>query len=223
MARCGGEGVRNPWLSQIGHAVLGVRDHTAVGVRRLAAVLVATACVLGSARLWSDALAPAAVPFVEPLASGGGPLNPLIAAPRTVVIATDAPPVRHVAPKVMRQTHTKAAPVATPRVEVVASAPAAAASAPHAAATTAPAPKTPKVQPLKAKPSKIQPPAAPTATPKPSPPPAVAASAPVDQVAAAPAAAPPVEPPAQPSETRPGHGYGDKNHAHSGPPGQQGS
>ena len=190
-------------------------------------MLVATACVLGSARLWSDALTPAAVPFVEPLASGGGPLNPLNPVPRTVVIATAAPPVRHVAPKVVRQTHAKATPAAAPRVKVVASAPAAAASAPQAPATTAPAPKTPKVQPPKAKPPKVQPPAAPPAVPKPSPPAAVAASAPVVQVAAAPAAAPvpapPVEPPAQQSESRPGNGYGDKNHAHSGPPGQQGS
>jgi hypothetical protein len=33
---------------------------------------------------------------------------------------------------------------------------------------------------------------------------------------------PSVEPPGQ-SDSRPGHGYGDKNHDHSGPPGKPGS
>jgi hypothetical protein len=183
-------------------------------------VLVATACVLGSARLWSDALTPAAVPFVEPLVSGGGRPN---AAPPTVVIATAAPLVRHAAPKVVRKPHAKAvAPaVAIPRVKVSAPAPAqaAAASAPQTPPKTAP----PPVQPPKAKP-----PVAPPATaPQPSPPAPVAPSAPVVQIAAAsppaPPATPPVEPPAQQSDSRPGHGYGDKNHTHSGPPGQQGS
>ena len=183
-------------------------------------MLVATACVLGSARLWSDALTPAAVPFVEPLVSGGG--RPNAAAPPTVVIATAAPRVRHAAPKVVRKPHAKAvAPVAIPRVKVTAPAPApaAAASAPQAPPKTAPAP----VQPPKAKPPVAPPPTA----PQPSPPAPVALSAPVVQIAAAsppaPPAPPPVEPPAQQSDSRPGHGYGDKNHTHTGPPGQQGS
>jgi hypothetical protein len=179
-------------------------------------VLVAAACVLGSARLWADALTPAAVPFVEPLTSSGSPLNAL---PRTVVVATAEPRVRHGAPNVVRRTHAKAAPVAIPRAKVSAPAQAAAASTPQTPPTTAP-----PVQPPKAKPP-VTPPAA---APQPSPPAPAAPSAPVVQVAAAsappPPAPPPVEPPAaQPSDSRPGHGYGDKNHTHSGPPGQQGS
>jgi hypothetical protein len=35
-------------------------------------------------------------------------------------------------------------------------------------------------------------------------------------------APPTVEPQAQAPESRPGNGYGDENHSHSGPPGQQG-
>src|SRR6476469_7669446 len=58
-----------------------------VGTRRLAAVLVAAACVAGSARLWSDALTPTASRFVEPSAQGGGSS----ALPQTVIVAAAEP------------------------------------------------------------------------------------------------------------------------------------
>src|SRR6476469_6712937 len=91
-----------------GHAVLGVRDHMSVGTRRLGAVLVAAACVVGSARLWSDALTPAAVPFVQPLASGSGLRA---AAEPTIVVAAPAPRVSPLPAKVAPKAPVKAVPV----------------------------------------------------------------------------------------------------------------
>ena len=90
-------------------------------------------------------------------------------------------------------------------------------SAPPAARpSTPPAKKKPPKSGRRPKP-KPQPPSAPgppaPPAPAPVPPPALPPPPP-------PPAAPPPPPPAR-GETRPGKGKGDKNHVHTGPPGQQ--
>ena len=66
----------------------------------------------------------------------------------------------------------------------------------RAGGAATPPPPTPPAPP--------PPPPPPSPTPPPSPP----------------AAPPPPPPPASPTSTRPGHGYGDGNHTHTGPPGR---
>jgi outer membrane biosynthesis protein TonB len=85
----------------------------------------------------------------------------------------------------------------------------------------APVSSRPSTQPAKAKPTKSRPkpkpqPPAPPAPPAPAPPPPPPAPPPPP-----PPAGPPPPPPSVRGETRPGKGRGDKNHVHTGPPGQQ--
>jgi hypothetical protein len=70
---------------------------------------------------------------------------------------------------------------------------------------TPPPPTQPVAAPVEREPASSPPPA----TPPPATPP--------------PVTPPPVTPAVEPPETRPGHGYGDQNHVHTGPPGKQGA
>src|SRR5262245_36922889 len=86
--------------------------------------------------------------------------------------------------------------------------------------TTAPAPPAPpppawRVKPKPPHKGRPKPPPAPP-PPRPNPPPPPPAGPPP-----APPPAPPPPPPPVTVETRPGNGKGDKNHVHTGPPGQQ--
>jgi hypothetical protein len=196
-------------------------------MRRLAAVLVAAACVVGSARLWSDAMTPKPVPFVEPFASG----TPLSAGPQSVVVTAAEPRAGRRSPKVVQQAPVQTALVARGPFRVVR--PSSAAPASQNPAKTVHVPQPPKVTSPTA-PSTPPTPTPPTPTPptpapatpapstpatQPSAPAAAAPSAPRAPAAAAPAA--PAPSPARPSGSRPGHGHGDKNHNHSGPPASQ--
>jgi hypothetical protein len=78
-------------------------------------------------------------------------------------------------------------------------------------APTPPATTQPVAAPVDREPASSPPPA----TPPPATPPPPVTQPPVTQ--------PPVTPAAEPPETRPGHGYGDQNHVHTGPPGKQGA
>lgn len=97
----------------------------------------------------------------------------------------------------------------------------------------APARSRPSTHPAKAKPTKSRrkskpkapapprrpnppPPPAPPPPPPPQPPPP-----PPQPIPPPPAGPPPAPPPVAGGETRPGRGRGDRNHRHTGPPGQQ--
>lgn len=94
--------------------------------------------------------------------------------------------------------------------------------------SAAPAPERRSKHPVRSKPTKDvqkrrpKPPAPPRRpnppppAPQPPPPPA-----PPPPPPAPPVAPPPPPPPVAPVETRPGRGLGDRNHRHTGPPGQQ--
>jgi hypothetical protein len=87
----------------------------------------------------------------------------------------------------------------------------------------APPPTRPKPPPApKPRPAPKPAPAAPPPAPTPPAPPVAVAPAPPEP-AAPPLVPPPAEPAATPpndGSTRPGNGYGDPNHEHTGPPGQ---
>jgi outer membrane biosynthesis protein TonB len=93
--------------------------------------------------------------------------------------------------------------------------------------SAAPAPVRPPAHPVRAKPPKSgrkprpkPPPPAPRPNPPPPPAPQPPPPPPPPPVAP-PAPPPPPQPPPPPIETRPGRGRGDRNHRHTGPPGQQ--
>jgi hypothetical protein len=84
--------------------------------------------------------------------------------------------------------------------------------------TTPPAPPVPPTSPPAPPTAPPAPPTTPPTTPpSATPAPPVTFEAPPPEPPAAPPPAPGVSPPAQ--TTRPGHGYGDTNHVHTGPPG----
>jgi outer membrane biosynthesis protein TonB len=90
----------------------------------------------------------------------------------------------------------------------------------------APVSSRPPTEPAKGKPTKSRPKPKPKPKPKPQPPapPAPPAPAPPPPPPAPSPPPPPAGPPPPPpvrGETRPGKGKGDKNHVHTGPPGQQ--
>lgn len=141
------------------------------------------------------------------------------------------PPVprAHAKPKIVTSSRS-----ATPKTEVVVYRPTPPAPgqtppsvAPAPVRPKAPAPKKPA--PKKPTPNAPVPPAPPTTTPAPTAP---SPQAPVPTPVAPPVVTVPVETPEQPAAppppspppslapaTRPGHGYGDTNHVHTGPPG----
>src|SRR5439155_10229813 len=198
-----------------------------VGTRQIAAVLVASACVAGSVRLWSGALTPEQVPFVEPCL----PESPLRVAAESVEVA---PSVQRL---LLRPSRPSRAALKTARPQAVAvsvprsvsrtrspapspQTPPRPSRSPEPSPVPAPTPKpTPKPTPTPAPtPAPPTPAPAPTPTPAPTPAPAPAPTPPVVASVTPPVTPPPPPPPDQ-SQTKPGHGYGDKNHDHSGPPG----
>jgi hypothetical protein len=193
------------------HAVLGMRNDRFMGTRRLAAVLVVAACAVGSARLWTDALTPAAVPFVEPFSTPGGSN----AAPKIIVVTATEPRAGGRFPKVVRKTTASSA--RTSRIVIVKT------PIPSVAPTQTPAeprPQTPaKPVPIPRPPKAIPPvvtPAPPAPAPQPpAPQPPPVAAAPIVLVAA-PVAAAPAAPGAPPPQSATGHGHGDKGHGDTG-------
>jgi outer membrane biosynthesis protein TonB len=88
----------------------------------------------------------------------------------------------------------------------------------------APVSSRPSTEPAKGKPTKSRPKPKPKPKPQPPAPPAPPAPAPPPPPPAPSPPPPPAGPPPPPpvrGETRPGKGKGDKNHVHTGPPGQQ--
>jgi hypothetical protein len=81
-------------------------------------------------------------------------------------------------------------------------------------------PSEPAHHPSAPPPSSPPPPSPPPPSPPPSSPPPPSTPPPSPPPTSPPPTSPP--PAAQTPPTRPGHGYGDKNHVHTGPPGHQG-
>jgi hypothetical protein len=186
-------------------------------MRRLVAVFLAAASLFGSSRLWADALTPERVPFAEPFASGAQSV-----APSVVVVAAPAPHASRPRPKAVPNRHARAvaastivAPTLLTRV----------ATQKRRVPTPPRTTPRPKAAPKPASSPQPTTPAPATPTPAPVTPATTAASAPapVTTPPPVPPAPPAVEPAAQPPESRPGNGYGDQNHSHSGPPGQPGN
>ncbi|HEY2373253.1 MAG TPA: hypothetical protein VGH82_12040 [Gaiellaceae bacterium] len=192
-----------------------------MGPGRFLVLLAGTAASVGGATvLWVSSLSPHDVPFVAPV-------HPAQVQREEPVVATPLPaPHVFVEKKVKHAHHVAATPVTAPVATPVV--------VPHV---------TPVVQhvtpppPSKPKPTPVVPPT-PVPTPTPTPTPTPAPTPPPVSVAAPPAAAPvvvtatppptdttPTAPPPPPTTTtddnsKPGNGYGDKNHDHTGPPGQ---
>jgi hypothetical protein len=179
-----------------------------MGPGRFLVLLVGTAASVGGATvLWVSSLSPHDVPFVAPV-------HPQQVQHEQPVVATPLP-----APHVVLKKTVK--------------------HPPHVAVTHAPAPVVAPVvrhvttpAPSKPKPTPVVPPT-PTPAPTPTPTPAPAPPAPVvTPVAVAPTTTTtttttqtPPSPPPPPTTTpddnsKPGNGYGDTNHDHTGPPGQ---
>jgi len=191
-----------------------------MGVGRILLLFMGTAASVGGATvLWVSSLSPRDVPFVAPA-------HPQKVQREEPVVATPLPPPRVVLKKKVKHTPPVAAkpvtvPVPTPAV------------APHAApvvrhVTPAP-PRKPKpvVPPAPAPTPTPVPTPAPTPTPTPTPAPATpVVAAPVVTATQPPTETTPAAPPPPPPTTtpddnsRPGNGYGDENHDHTGPPGQ---
>src|SRR5690348_14504533 len=182
-----------------------------MGAGRILLLFAGTAASVGGATLlWVSSLTPHDVPFVAPV-------HPRLVQHQAPVVATPLP-ATHVAvnkkeKRTPRVVVTPAvAPVVVPRVTPVV----------HPVTATVPKPKPVTKRPTPA-PTPVPTPApAPTPTPAPTPPattPVVtAASPPVDTT---PPTAPPPPPTTTPDDnSKPGNGYGDKNHDHTGPPGQ---
>lgn len=189
-----------------------------MGAGRILLLFVGTAASVGGATvLWVSSLTPRDVPFVAPV-------HPRLVQRQTPVVATPLPKPRVVVKKVKHAHHVapKPAPVATPVV------------VPQV--TPVVRHVTPPPPPSKPKPKPVVPPAptpAPAPAPVPVPPPApatpvpapvvTAAAPPVETTTASPPPAPPAPPPTTTTDdnTKPGNGYGDQNHEHTGPPGQE--
>jgi len=188
-----------------------------MGAGRILLLFAGTAASVGGATvLWVSSLTPHDVPFVAPV-------HPRLVQPEAPVVATPLPVPRIAVKKKVKhppKVVTKK-PVVVPRVTPVVR------------------PVTPQPRPPKpvAPPAPTPPPApvptptpapapAPTPTPAPAPPvvtPVVTATPPPAETT--PTASPPPPPPPPPTtmpddNSKPGNGYGDKNHDHTGPPGQ---
>jgi hypothetical protein len=187
-----------------------------MGVGRILLLFVGTAASVGGATvLWVSSLSPHDVPFVAPV-------HPQLVQHQVPVVATPLPaPPTVIKKKVKHAPHVAAKPAAVPVAPKVT----------PAVRHVTPAPPT--------KPKPVVPPApAPTPTPSPTPTPTPTPAptpAPTPPVAAAPVVttttpptettpttpAPPPPPTTPPDDnSKPGNGYGDQNHDHTGPPGQ---
>jgi hypothetical protein len=183
-----------------------------VGAGRILLFVGTAASVGGATVLWVSSLTPRDVPFVAPV-------HPRLVQHEQPVVATPLP-VPHVAvKKKVKRVHrvlAKPVPVPAPTPVVV----------PPVTTPPPPPPKpAPKPKPAPAPTPVPSPPPAPTPppTPAPTPPPAAPVTPPTTTVATAPPPPPETTPtptPPPPDNSRPGNGFGDKNHDHTGPPGQ---
>lgn len=189
-----------------------------MGPGRFLVLLAGTAASVGGATvLWVSSLSPHDVPFVAPA-------HPQLVQHEQPVVATPLPTPHVVLKKKVKHVAAKPAiaPVSTPVVVQHVT--------PVVRHVTPP-------QPTKPKPKPVVPPAptpvpTPTPTPTPTPPPAptppppVVVATPVVTATPPPTGTTPTTPGTPPPTTtpddnsKPGNGYGDKNHDHSGPPGQ---
>jgi outer membrane biosynthesis protein TonB len=178
-----------------------------MGAGRILLLFAGTAASVGGATvLWVSSLTPHDVPFVAPV-------HPRLVQPEVPVVAT---PLRapHVAPKkkVKPAPPVVAKPVVLPRVTPVVQ-PATPVAPPKPKPVAPPAP-TPAPTPAPA------PVPAPTPTPAPAPPvatPVVTVTPPT--TVTTPTVTTPTTTPDD--NSKPGNGYGDDNHDHTGPPGQE--
>jgi hypothetical protein len=182
-----------------------------MGAGRILLLFVGTAASIGGATvLWVSSLTPHDVPFVAPV-------HPRLVQSETPVVATPLPPPHVAVKKKARHVpHVVAKPVVVPRVTpVVRPVTPAAPSSPKPKPVVTPVP-TPAPVPIPT----------PAPTPPPTPTPAPPVAAPVVTITPPPAettptAPPPTTPTTTPDDnSRPGNGYGDTNHDHTGPPGQ---
>jgi hypothetical protein len=206
-----------------------------VGSRRIVPLVFACACLLGAGRLWSDALAPEQAPFSAPYSAPVVPPSVLQPVPETVLAepaATRRPP--HVTHRTKRPALVVRHPApGTPQLAAVVvrrtpprSLPAPSGSAPVPKPKPSPKPTPPR------NPRPVPPSPKPVPAPPVVPPVAAVQPLPTEQSVTAqtapstpsspPAPTPPSPAPAVVEESRPGNGYGDDNHDHTGPPGQQG-
>ena len=195
-----------------------------MGMRRFAAVLVVAACAGVSARLWSDALTPTAAPFIEPFSAPSG----LSGTPQIVVVAASEPQALAATPPTLRRSCGRRPCAASPsrgRSRLRGSClrrrrPSPAATTPAAAGDPSEAAQGDSTR-RHAGPGDSDA-ATPRAGTDPGPTPPAAAvpiTPPVVQPVAPAAAAGPA---ARCGPSKPGNGYGDKNHTHTGPPGPKG-
>jgi len=182
-----------------------------MGAGRILLLFAGTAASVGGATvLWVSSLTPHDVPFVAPV-------HPRLVQHQAPVVATPlTAPHAVVNKKEKRAPRIVVKPAATPIV------------VPHVT------PVIRSVTPAAPKPKPVTPPTpapapAPAPTPAPTPAPAAApappAATPVVTVTPPPTATTPAAPPPPPTtppddNSKPGNGYGDTNHDHTGPPGQ---
>ena len=197
---------------------------------RFVVVLAAAGSVAAAGRLWVSALTPERPAFVaqaEPSRIVDERPLRIVASP-SVLEAVRAEQRRQTRSRA-RATHVRPETGNRATVSFHPSTPRSSTSqpgSPQASGPPKPVPAPPKRQPPAPTPTPkppATPPSAPPTTP-PAPPPAPPSAPPAPPVtfeAPPPAAPPPVTPgptpPTQPA--RPGHGYGDTNHVHTGPPG----
>jgi hypothetical protein len=165
---------------------------------RVIAVFLLTVAVAGGASIPRLLSAPGR-PLSVPLGPSAG---------RIVVQAPAVPKALH--RKIRRRVHQRS-------IRVTAARPAPATTVARAAPVGA-QPSRSAVAPPAHKPSPPPPPPSPP-PPPPSPPPPSPPTAPPPPTSPPPPPPPPPSPPPTSTDTRPGHGYGDPNHQHTGPPG----
>jgi len=187
-----------------------------MGAGRILLLFAGTAASVGGATvLWVSSLTPHDVPFVAPV-------HPQLVQREEPVVATPLPaPHAVLKKKVKHAPHVApepAVPVATPVVPTV---------TPVVRHVTPAPPSKPKpvVPPVPAPTPTPSPPPTPTPTPATTTPTPPVAAAPVVTTTAQPTETTPTTTPPPPTTTpddnsKPGNGYGDQNHDHTGPPGQ---
>lgn len=188
-----------------------------MGVGRILLLFAGTAASVGGATvLWVSSLTPSDVPFVAPVHPQLVQREePVVAMPLPAQHALVNKTVKH-APRVVAKPATTpvTTPVVVPQVTPVVR---------HVTPAPPSKPKPKPVAPPTPTPAPTPAPApAPAPTPPPTPP---VAATPVVTTAAPPTETTPTTPPPPPTTTpddssKPGYGNGDKNHDHTGPPGQ---
>jgi hypothetical protein len=184
-----------------------------MGPGRFLVLLAGTAASVGGATvLWVSSLSPRDVPFVAPV-------HPQLVQREEPVVATPLPTPHVVVKKKVKRAHHAVAtqvtapavvPQVTPVVRQVTPPP----SKPQPKPVVQPVPTpTPAPAPTPA------PPPAPTPTPPAATPVVTVASPPTDTTPTTPSSPPP-PPTTTDDNSKPGNGYGDENHDHTGPPGQ---